>query len=319
MAIKAKIRSIYSTALTKLLLDSGHRVVEPSVKIRRRFSLEPCDEAHDVLLMDRDDFQGLDIYGEAESICRLLDCIRKHLLDAVLVELDQDDSDDGLMSARMELPGASKEALDHLRCAVTPTLLRHHRLRIVDSTALERAEGTLSQHPDKKGELEKDLFLQAIFAPLEKAGVVRVEHVRPSGKSMRPREGVLVNATPESILFRRSFSKGGTYDGLDVPIQAGDYGLTTIREGAWFVKHAYYTKDDKLIGEYYNVNTPVELYPYGARYLDLEVDVVKKAGRRPRLLDREKLALLSRRGAIGSALESKAMAVAGELMQTLTG
>ena len=37
------------------------------------------------------------------------------------------------------------------------------------------------------------------------------------------------------------------------------------------------------------------------------------------MLDREKLALLSRRGAIGSSLESKAMAVAGELMQTLTG
>jgi probable ribonuclease FAU-1 len=148
--------------------------------------------------------------------------------------------------------------------------------------------------------------------------VVRVEHVRPSGKSMRPREGVLVNATPDTILFRRSFLKGGHYDGLDIPIQTGDYGLTTIQEGAWFIKHAYYNKDDRLIGEYYNVNTPVELYPFGARYLDLEVDVVRKADGKPLLLDREKLALLSRRGAIGSALESKTMAVAGELMRTLS-
>lgn len=318
MAIRAKIRSIYSTALTKLLLDSGNRVIDPSVKIRERFALEPSNEPYDILLIDRDDFQGLDIYGQAEHICGFLNILREQLLDVVLIELDQDESEDGLMSARMELPGASKEKLDQLRYAVTPTLPRHHRLRIVDSTALERAEGDLFRHPEKKDELAKNLFFQSIFHPLEKAGVVRVEHVRPSGKSMRPREGVLVNATPDTILFRRSFSSGGHYDGLEVPIQSGDYGLTTIREGAWFIRHAYYNKDDRLIGEYYNVNTPVELYPFGARYMDLEVDVVRKADEKPRLLDREKLALLSRRGAIGSALESKTMAVAGELMRTLS-
>ena len=133
---------------------------------------------------------------------------------------------------------------------------------------------------------------------------------------MRPREGVLVSADARGFVFRRAFSKG-RYDGLDAPIQEGDYGLTEIKEGAWHLKHSYYTKEHKLIGEYFNINTPVELYPYGARYLDLEVDVVCRSGEKPFLLDREKLALLSRNGCISSDLEKRAVAVAEDLLQTL--
>lgn len=132
---------------------------------------------------------------------------------------------------------------------------------------------------------------------------------------MRPREGVIANTDSKGFVFRRSFSKG-RYDGLDLPIQEGDYGVTEIREGAWTIKHSYFTKDNRLIGEYYNINSPVELYPYGARYLDLEVDVVCRAGENPFLMDREKLALLTRSGCISTDLETKALAVAEELLRT---
>ena len=133
---------------------------------------------------------------------------------------------------------------------------------------------------------------------------------------MRPREGILVSADARGFMFRRAFSKGH-YDGLDVPIQEGDYGLTEVKEGAWHIKHSYYTREHKLIGDYFNINTPVELYPYGARYLDLEADVVCRTGEKPFLIDREKLALLCRNGCISSDLEKKAAAVAEDLLQTL--
>ncbi len=317
MTSRIKIRSIYSTALTGLILDSGYSVVEPSPRIRERFALDHLNQPYDILARDRDDFQGLELSGQPEMICQFLTFLQEHLLDVVLVELDQDESDDGIINARIEFPGASKDALDGIRLAVTPTLHRHHRLRIIDAKALEKAESRLHGHPEKKPHLEKEIFLQTIFLPIEKAGIVRVEHVRPSGKSMRPREGVLVRANPAEIVFRRSFLKG-RYDGLDLPIQPGDYGLTTVQEGAWFIKHDYFSKDNRLIGEYYNINTPVEFYPYGARYLDLEVDVIRRPGENPVLLDREKLALLSRRGFIGNALESKAIQVADEILKTLT-
>lgn len=313
MPARIKIRSIYSTALTKLLLDAGHYIVEPSAKIRERFELEHNSVPCDILIQDREDLQGVEISGPPENICQFLTFLQEQLFDAVLLESCVGRQPEDLVQARVEFPGASKARLDALRFTVAPTLMNHHRLRIINSKALERAEILLGAHPEKKDSLEKNLFLENILLPLEKNGLVKMEHMRPSGKAMRPREGILLKSSSQGLIFKRSFSKG-RYDGLDIPIQPGDYGLTEIQEGAWYVKHSYYTREGKLIGEYFNINTPVELYPYGARYMDLEVDVVRRAGEKPFLIDREKLSFLTRQGQIGSALEAKAMETAEALM-----
>jgi predicted RNA-binding protein associated with RNAse of E/G family len=81
------------------------------------------------------------------------------------------------------------------------------------------------------------------------------------------------------------------------------------------VRHSYFSRDGKPIGEYFNINTPVELYPYGARYVDLVVDVIRRAGEAPFMVDREKLAFLAQTGAISPDLEQKAMEVAEGLMK----
>ncbi len=100
---------------------------------------------------------------------------------------------------------------------------------------------------------------------------------------------------------------------------AGDYGLTEAREGAWYVKNTYFSKEGKLKGEYYNVNTPVELYPFGARYIDLEIDVVRRAGERAFIVDREKLDLLAKEGKISRQLAEKAVEVADLLVDKMGG
>jgi Protein of unknown function (DUF402) len=317
MNARIKVRGVYSTAITRLLLDWEYVVVDPSSKIRERFGLDFPEGLHDILICDRDDLQGIEIVGSAERLCQFITFIQERLLDAVVIQLAPEDDNDSLLRGRIEFPGCSKETLDSLRVAVTPTLARHHRLRAIDPKTVERAEIDLQDHPDRKESLERRLLEETILLPLEKCGIVRLEHIRPSGKVARFREGMLIESSEDRIVFRRSFSDG-RYDGLDVPIHHGDYGLTELQEGSWVVKHSYFTRQGKPIGEYFNINTPVELYPFGARYLDLEVDVIRRADEAPFMVDREKLALLAQNGAIGPALEQKALEVAEGLLKSLS-
>ncbi|MHC1743273.1 MAG: DUF402 domain-containing protein [Syntrophobacteraceae bacterium] len=310
MKARIKIRGIYSTALTKLVLDADYVVVDPSPMIRDRFGIEYEGYTHDLLVSDRDDLQGITILGQAEHVSPLVALLASHLVDVLLCEVIPEEDQDQLLRACVELPGGAKRALDEIRRSVLPTVPNHHRFRIVDAGNLESAEDALAIDLSRTEALGSQLFSELILAPLKKSGLVRLEHIRPSGKPMRPREGVLLDLTEgRKVLFKRVFHDG-RYDGLDLPISIGDYGLTEIEEGAWSIKHSYFTKQGRLIGEYYNVNTPVELYPYGARYVDLEIDVVKRADEPPVIIDQEKLALLARQGTIGRSLEAKAVQTA---------
>ncbi len=316
MPTRIKIRGIYSTALTKFALDSGFQVVDPSAKIRERFPQAFADEDYDILLQDRDDLQGIKLKGEADRLCQILTLMQESFLDAIITSFLPVDEDETLVVADLELPGASKERLDQIRAGVVPTLRNHHRMKIIDSDLLEEAEKKLAAKPRERLILERELWKQAVLMPLQKEGTVRLEHIRPSGKPMRPREGIIEIAKESKVAFKRSFSRG-RYDGLNLPIRNGDYGLTEIRDGDWFIKHKYYSREHLLIGEYYNVNTPVELYPYGARYVDLEVDVIRRAGEDAFAVDREKLDILSRKGCIGKDLYSKALLTTEQMLRSL--
>jgi hypothetical protein len=322
-----KIRGIYSTALTKLLLESDYGIAEPSPEIEGRFGLAPPARLPDILIKDRDDHQGVEIISEADGISRLVGVLRNRLLDGVLLRfeplgetekeiLDELESSRELAHAWFEFGGASKQTLDSVRSSVAPTLAHHHRMRLLQPRKLEKAEKQLGKQPRFREDLERTLFREVILIPLRKTETLRLEHIKISGKPVRPREGVLLKARGDRILVKRTFS-GGRYDGLDLPIEEGDYGITELEEGGWQVKHAYYSQEGRLKGEYFNINTPVELYPYGARYLDLEIDVVRRFQERAFLTDREDLALLVKEGFIGAELEKKALEVAGGLLEKL--
>ncbi|MDR3553188.1 MAG: DUF402 domain-containing protein [Syntrophobacteraceae bacterium] len=317
MSPRIKIRGIYSTALTKLALDSGFQVVQPSEKMRERFCEELPDQLpYEILVRDRDDLQGIEARGEADHVCKLLVRLQELLLDAVIVSILPSDDSEPLVVANLELPGGAKEKLDAFRSAVVPTLRNHHRLKIIAPEQLEAAEAEFYRRPDDRCALENMLFRKAILGPLVEGGQVRLEHIRPSGRPMRPRLGVLQSATPKRVVFRREFSTG-RYDGLDLPIQQGDYCLTEIREGDWCVKHSYYSKQNLGIGDYYNINTPTELYPYGARYVDLELDVIQRAAESAFAIDREKFEMLVRKGCIGKDLENKVLVTSEQLLRRL--
>lgn len=66
--MRARVRGIYATALTQILLDAGHDVVQSSAPIRRRFDAELPDADHDVALAATDDRQGVGVGGDPEAV-----------------------------------------------------------------------------------------------------------------------------------------------------------------------------------------------------------------------------------------------------------
>ena len=252
--------------------DLGYVIVDPSPEIQERILLLPTQEEPEILIQDREDHQGISVVGEGDKVSQLLRILQEQLLDVVLMEFEtageSGEAKEGskgsepLVRAKIEFPGASKEILDRVRSSVVPTLARHHRLRIVDPEMVDRVEGLLRRYPEAREKWEEEAFQEAIWAPLQKPGPVRVEHVKISGDPIRPQKGTLMEAVGRRILIKRSFSRG-RHDGLNVPIEEGDYGFMEAQEGAWTIRHAYYSQEGRMKGEYYHVNTPVELYPEG--------------------------------------------------------
>ena len=66
--MKAKVRGIYSTALTKLLLDNDFEIVQPSLTIRKRFGLPENPEPPDLNIKDRYDLQGVRVLGSPVAV-----------------------------------------------------------------------------------------------------------------------------------------------------------------------------------------------------------------------------------------------------------
>jgi hypothetical protein len=314
--LRIKLRGIYSLALARLVMDAGHEIVDPNSEVARVLGLTQGVLPEEILVQDRYTLHGVDLIGESEKVWEILRLFQLRLFDTVLVRLDPDEEMDGWVRATVEFPGASKAHLDRIRGTMVPTVDKHHRLKIVDPKAVSKFEQAIRDGSSGSGGQE-DLFQELVMGALARGGSVRLEHVRVGSRPPRPREAVLLEVTSNGFVAKRRLSPGW-YDGLDMPIEEGDYAITEVREGAWSVRHVYYSASGVLKGEYHNINTPVELYPYGARYVDLEVDVVKRPGEPPFVVDRERLELLARQGYVSEELKRKALDTANGIMERLS-
>ncbi|MEM2936601.1 MAG: DUF402 domain-containing protein, partial [Candidatus Bathyarchaeia archaeon] len=104
------------------------------------------------------------------------------------------------------------------------------------------------------------------------------------------------------IRFRRNFEREGTYDGLGTRKEPGDYAVTEARVGDWSFKTSYFSKNGRYKGTYVNLNTPIEFYPRGIRYVDLEVDICLWPNGEVRILDEEKLEAAAAEGLVTEKL-----------------
>jgi len=195
--------------------------------------------------------------------------------------------------ADVEFPALSKKRLDGVRKAVAPTIDGHHCYKASGqrvSTALEMAERLL-----EKGYSQaevNDLFRQTIETEFPSVGSwIKIEHVKPDGKvfHLGPALVEALDQDESFIRFRRVFKRPGVYDGLKTPKQPDDYAVTEAKMGEWHFKTRYFSKEGEIKGTYINLNTPIELYPYAIRYIDLEADVCVWPDGRVETLDMEKL------------------------------
>jgi len=449
---RVRIRGVYSTALTKLLLDQGFDIVQPSAAIKERFRLKECDEPPDLDVYDRPDRQGVHALGRDEALNAFISTLKLLLVDvivrrwkvapegiykglvkeagltarsisvdigpatgrvtnkeirspkqgcvivqvegrmagtkepiltteikipgryAVLVprhgvkisrkiqdwqtrsrlsELGEEFAPPGWgvlwrtaasgqspetlrdevssltrkgqsileraerveapaalweenRFADVEFPSLSKEGLDEARGSIAPTLSRHHYYKACGgrvSSALEMAEELL-ERGRPLGEVES-LFKQTVDAEYPTEGsIIGVEHVKLDGRlfNLGPAQIEALDDASSMIRFRRNFEREGTYDGLGTPKEPGDYAVTEARVGEWSFKTSYFSKDEQCKGTYVNLNTPIEFYPRGIRYVDLEVDICLWPDGRVKKLDEEKLDTAATEGLVTEKL-----------------
>ncbi len=83
MTFKARVRGIYSTAMTKLLLDNGFEIAQASPTIRERFNLDENMKSPDVDIYDRRNRQGVHATGTDKCLKALKTLLTQNLTDAV--------------------------------------------------------------------------------------------------------------------------------------------------------------------------------------------------------------------------------------------
>src|SRR5262249_30676228 len=115
----------------------------------------------------------------------------------------------------------------------------------------------------------------------------------------------------------RQFQPGGSFDSLNEPKLAGDHGETELLEGSWVARRTYLRANGAPIGELYNIQTPTELYPNRARYLDLQVDVAAWPDGRVEVVDLDELADDVKSGLLSRELATRAIAVAEAVRDVL--
>lgn len=322
---KAKVRGIYSTALTRLLLDNGFKIVQPSVPIKERFRIPESlgeDSQPDMEITDRPDKQGVIVVGDAASVERFISILFETLDDVIVRRypsmhvpiqstqgvLDQTnimeivsevlrETDTSLQQrkirAEIEFPGLSKKKLDEIRSTVVPTLSGHHYYKACGGKIaymLEMAEKLLEKGCPMK-EVE-DLFRETIWCEYPQNGAkIGIEHVKIDGRTFHLGEARIAELSEygTQIKLLRVFSTPGVYDGLGVRKEPGDYAITSMRIGGWSFKTSYFSRNGEYKGTYVNINTPIEMYPSKIRYVDLEVDICMWPDGRIQKIDFEKI------------------------------
>ena len=312
MGIKPKvvIRGIYATALTKLLLDSDIIVNEPSQVIAKRLQLNRTFQITETRIQDRHDRQGIILSGFAEDTDQIVEVLKNALPDLVIREkftlnhlTRKTPLQLGFTSWDVEFTYNTKRALDEVRHTVKPTIIGHHFLKVISPERVDKLEKDPQISDNKRVELGQRLKEDLIYRLLQTGQEVQFEHVKPNGTIIHLVPGKIISLFHESFEVKRSGFRGRSYyDGINVPKGPGDYAITEINEAAWILKHTYYSNDGRKKGEMYNINTPIEIYPSHVRYVDLEVDVVRRDNNDVYIIDLDKLKIAVEQGFIAENL-----------------
>ncbi|RLI39925.1 hypothetical protein DRO64_09880, partial [Candidatus Bathyarchaeota archaeon] len=243
--ISVRIRGIYSTALTKIFLDSGFKIIQPSEIIRERFGFADENKKGEVesnlYVHDRMDRQGITVAGDRFYYKEIIKVLRSILDDAIFrgslqaslgmmhpqIQVRESSLMQVIRASNMigehidiEFPGLSKRRLDEIRNTVTPTVSGHHYYKACGgriSMMVDIAERMLREGCERE-EVES-LLRENVSRILPRTGWrISMEHAKIAGQTFNLGLAKIVRFSMEDrkmILLRRIFSKG-VYDGLNV-------------------------------------------------------------------------------------------------------
>ncbi|MEM2904445.1 MAG: DUF402 domain-containing protein [Candidatus Bathyarchaeia archaeon] len=314
--VKVRLRGVYATALTRLLLDEGFEVVQLSPEAQRRFGLGENPYPYDVTVHDRTDLQGVEARGSLEALEEFRSALTRHLLD-VVVRAHPSSWEPSFRSPRearglldIEFPAVSKRRLDEFRSRVVPTLPKHHYYRAAGGNLASAAAMAEKLLVAGRSAEEVQALLEETIRPEYPAedDPVGIQHVKLRGPTLDLGRAVLeaYDEGRAELRLRRTLRPGGLYDGLGVRKEEGDYAVTDVKLDAWSLRTRYFSKGGALKGAYVNLNTPVELYPTAIRYVDLEVDLTVTAEGDVHVVDEERLDEAAEKGVITEELAEAA-------------
>ncbi len=223
----------------------------------------------------------------------------------------------------IHLPAPAKQVLDVKRRSVIPTIDLHHSLKAggrEESLIVDYAENALDEgcSSERLGEAA----LRYIITRIKKTRVT-LDHYKPSGGRYRLGSYTVSSASLDglrvTLTLEREIRSPGVLDGLGVEKRPGDTVVTTIDTGKWHIIHEYRAQDGSLLGYYLNINTPPEVSLRGVRYLDLYIDVVKRPGEEPEIIDREQLDEAYENGILTETLYRRALEEAEKGVRILSG
>ncbi|TFG19953.1 MAG: DUF402 domain-containing protein [Promethearchaeota archaeon] len=228
-------------------------------------------------------------------------------------------------------PNTTKFKLDQLRDEIIPTIPLHHEIKAcsnIEHTTPLRTLLLIEEILEESGgkgftEGIKKKFISYyssnLYAPRQ---ILNINHYKINGRIVHLQSGQikrierLRDPNRLQVILRRFMRSQGNYDGLDIPIEEGDYAIGIYEQGSWSAETAYYSKNNELKGKYFNINTPIIFRPDGVHYFDLEIDVMEPLNRKRHIIDKELLDKALEMNIVSEELYNKALDVANEIKNT---
>jgi hypothetical protein len=311
--LRFSIRGIYSTSITKYLLDLGHELVNPTRSQRERFGAHASTTAPEVVINDTGDKEGVKLIGSPDAVGEIMQELRKISWQVVTTPVRLAG---GIASAKVYFPAEAKASLDTIRSRVAYTLPYHHLCRAGGET-LSNVVSMLEELVES-GALERELAERRIIELVNRLAPRRgcsamIHHTKPlTGKILL---GPFRFYRSGDVLIGKRVIRGfGKYDGLEVDKTPGDISISRIKRFSWRMDTRYYGLGNAEKGRYINISTPIHVYESHAWYVDLGIDVVEKPNGEKKIIDAEELEKLLENSCISRELYEKAMSEAKNIM-----
>ena len=311
--MKVSIRGIYSTALIGLLQEKGFTIVNPTKSQVERFGITMKNEP-DVMIVDSpSDRNCIEIRGSAEVVQELVKTLQSFFEDLVVLHLSVCEP---LGRAKIGFPNQAKLRLDELRSRVSYTVPYHHYCRAGGeglSSKVSFAEDLVERGLVPAEEMSR-MFREQVEGITPRLGtMIKIIHIKPNGKRLSLGLGKVIWRGDGKARIQRRIMGFGVYDGLGVEKSPGDYAITEVTRFQPWMKTSYYSISGELKGRYYNISTPISLYPDHVHYFDLEIDVVVKPNSEAEIVDIELLEKALEEGRIREEVKIKALKIAEEI------